>query len=434
MSRDLSAEIVRFAINTESDAIPGSAREVMKLSMLDWTAVTLAGQDEPVSKIVRDMVADEGTTGPCSVAGLEQRLAPRAAALANGTISHALDYDDTHFIHLGHPSVAVLPAALAIAQVQGSSASELIDAALIGVELSCRIGNWIGGAHYRKGFHITATAGAFGAAMAAARLMKLTEAQALTALSIAASRASGVRAQFGTMGKPFHAGMAAATGVEAALLAARGFVAADRGLDAPQGFGETHDVEGNAAAFDGMGNSYVFETVQHKFHACCHGLHAMLEAVGELKAEHGLDVKMVERVTITVQPRYLTVCNLPEPRTGLEAKFSYRLTAAMALAGHDTARLDSYNDALCADPELIKLRDRVEVTTEEDMIGTVARVSVRLADGREVTALHDLAHLPGLEVRRAKVRAKAASLLGDAIEGRTWSVVSAETDLPELRS
>ncbi len=432
MTRDISLEIARFAAGFEAGRLPQSARDVMKLSVLDWVAVTLAGIDEPVSAIVRAMVKEEGGNGQCSVAGLTQRLPPRSAALVNGTTSHALDYDDTHFIHLGHPSVAVVPAALALAEARGASAKEFLDAALIGVELACRIGDWIGGAHYRMGFHITATSGSFGAAMAAARIMKLSEAQTLVALSIAASRAAGVRAQFGTMGKPYHAGMAASSGVEAALLAEKGFVAADRALDSPQGFAETHEVEGRVAAFDDLGERFEFETVQHKFHACCHGLHATLEALVELKAAHQLVPEMIESVTITVQPRYLTVCNLPSPRTGLEAKFSYRQTTAMVLAGRDTARLDSYTDGVCFDPLLMALRDRVNVQIEEGMPGTVAKVEISLKDGRNLSARHDLARLPDLATRRAKVRAKAASLLGAEAENAAWSIISGETGLPAI--
>ncbi len=433
MTQDISKDIVKFAIETQAGDLPNSARDVMKLSLLDWVAVAIAGKDEPVSKIVRDMVAQDSKAGPSQVVGLEQSLTPRAAAMANGVTSHALDYDDTHFIYLGHPSAAVVPAALAIAEAQDASLSDLIDAALIGVELACRIGHWIGDGHYRKGFHITATAGCFGAAMAAARLMKLNETQTLNALSIAASRAAGIRAQFGTMGKPYHTGMAASSGVEAAILAEQGFIAADRGLDDPQGFAETHDAQQNNTAFEGLGQVFVFETVQHKLHACCHGLHATLEALNTLKTKHDLSVDQIEKIMITVQPRYMTVCNLPEPRTGLEAKFSYRLTSAMALLGHDTARLDSYTDALCQDATLIVLRDKVFVQAKEGMSGTIAEVSVTTKKEGEVSELYDLAELHDVALRRTKVLSKAASLISKERAEHIWSIISKENGLLSIQ-
>ena len=148
----LSAAIANFAVATEAAAIPASARHIMMLSLLDWAAVGRAGVNEPVAKIVREMVAEEGGAAQASVFGWAPKLPARAAALANGTISHALDYDDTHFLHVGHPSVAIVPAALAIAEKIGASGAAFLDAALIGVEASCRVGAWLGTRHYNVGF------------------------------------------------------------------------------------------------------------------------------------------------------------------------------------------------------------------------------------------------------------------------------------------
>ena len=221
-------------------AIPPSASAMARLSMFDWFAVALAGANEPVARIVRDLVADEGGKTTASVAGLGIKVPARAAALANGTISHALDYDDTHFAHVGHPSVAILPAALAVAEQVDAPAHRLLEALLIGAEASIRIGMVLGRPHYDRGFHQTATAGAFGATVAAARVLGLSREQTRQALSLVATRASGLKSQFGSMGKPFNAGLAASNGVEAAALAARGFVSCDDGVGGPQGFVDAH--------------------------------------------------------------------------------------------------------------------------------------------------------------------------------------------------
>jgi 2-methylcitrate dehydratase PrpD len=197
------------------ESIPASARAMARLSLYDWFAVTRAGANEPVAKIVRGLVADEGGTEAASVAGLDKMVPARAAALANGVASHALDYDDTHFAHVGHPSVAILPAALAVAEEIDAPASAALDALLIGAEASIRIGMVLGRRHYDRGFHQTATAGAFGATVAAARQMGLTRDETRNALSLVATRASGLKSQFGSMGKPFNAGVAASNGVEA---------------------------------------------------------------------------------------------------------------------------------------------------------------------------------------------------------------------------
>jgi 2-methylcitrate dehydratase PrpD len=222
-SPSLTEAIARFAVDTPGHALPESARHMARLSLLDWIAVAVAGSNEPVSKIVRQMALDEGGAPDASIVGENTRLPARAAAMVNGTASHALDYDDTNFVYIGHPSVAVIPAALAVAEKTGATDTAFIDAALIGMEVASRIGAWLGRSHYEAGFHQTATSGTFGAAMAVARILGLDQKRAQHALGLATTRASGLKSQFGTMGKPFHAGMAAANGVEVATLVPRLF-------------------------------------------------------------------------------------------------------------------------------------------------------------------------------------------------------------------
>jgi 2-methylcitrate dehydratase PrpD len=419
-SRPVTSRIGGLALMPARD-IPDSARDVMRLSLLDWAAVGIAGQDEPVARITRDMALADAGAAVATVIGSATRLPPRAAALVNGATSHALDYDDTHFAHIGHPSVAIVPAALALAEQTGATWPAFLDAALLGVETSIRIGAWLGRAHYQTGFHQTGTAGAFGSTAAACRLLGLDAERTSHALGLVSTRASGLKSQFGTMGKPFNAGIAASNGVEAALLAKGGFVSNPNGIDAAQGFGPTHAGEAIASALDGLGERFLFETVQHKFHACCHGTHAALEAILTLKAQGA--TANVARVTIVTHPRWLSVCNVEAPVTGLEAKFSYRLTAAMALLGHDTGALATFSDALCADPILCALRDRVSVVTDEAMPETASRVRLDYTDGTSQEGIHDLdAPLP-LSARRSKVRAKAKALLGDAQEEALWLAV-----------
>ncbi|MCC6006475.1 MAG: MmgE/PrpD family protein [Rhodobacteraceae bacterium] len=387
------------------------ARAILALSALDWAAVGIAGVPEPVATLLREMAAHEGGRPEASALGHEARLPARAAALVNGATSHALDYDDTHFAHIGHPSVVILPASLAAAEVAGAGMEAMQEAALIGAEVSIRVGLWLGRGHYETGFHQTATAGAFGAAAAAARLLGCGADGVAHALGLVSTRAAGLKSQFGTMGKPYNAGLAAAGGLEAALLARAGFVSAPAALDGPQGFGPTHAGAGDLSAFDGLGEEWLFPQVAHKFHACCHGLHAMLEALGTLAP--GTAPDQVEGVEVAVHPRWRDVCDIAQPRTGLEAKFSYRLTAAMALAGRETAALSTFSQAACTDPALMALAERVEVRGDASLPDTVARVRLRLRGGAAHEAAHDLAAPMPLEARAARVRRKAAALLGE---------------------
>lgn len=421
----ITAQLAGFVANTRAGDIPTAALSVLQLSMLDWIAVGLVGAREPVSVICRDMVVEEAGAEQAALFGSKVRVPARAAALSNGTTSHALDYDDTHFAHIGHPSVAVISAALAVAEREGASGTELQAAALIGCEVSVRVGVWLGRSHYQHGFHQTGTAGAFGAAAAAARLMKLDAAQTEDALGLVATRASGLKSQFGTMGKPFNAGIAAANGVEAATLVRAGFVPNPGGLELAQGFGPTHQGEANAAALDGLGREWLFEQVSHKFHACCHGLHATLEALATLPK---VDVNEVDAILIRTHPRWMSVCNQPSPKTGLEAKFSYRMVSAMALLGHSTAALESYDDALCADPQIIALRDRVEVEASENVAETASVVTLRLSGGGEKVASFDLNTPMPLEQRRARVLGKASALLSDERAEALWELVEGQAD------
>ncbi len=419
----ITAQLSEFAAEKTIESIPESALTMLRLSLLDWAAVAVAGRDEPVSNITRQMVLDEAGAPQASLIGHKARVPARAAALANGATSHALDYDDTHFAHIGHPSVAVIPAALAVAQARGADAAAFQAAALIGVEASIRVGVWLGRDHYQGGFHQTGTAGAFGAGLAAARLMGLDKAGCAMVLGLLATRASGLKSQFGTMGKPLNAGLAAANGVEAAGLVARGFVANPDALESPQGFGATHFGQSISHGLEGIGNEWLFESISHKFHACCHGLHAALEAGLTLAP---LQADMIERVNVATHPRWMTVCNQIAPMTGLEAKFSYGTVLAMQILGHDTATLDSYADAICADPAVQALRARVHVTAEADVAETATRLQVQLRDGTQRVAAYDLNALIPLAERQQKLQTKARSLLGAGRADALWSVIAGQ--------
>lgn len=404
-------------------------RTVVRLSMLDWMAVGCAGASESVSGIIRKLVLQEAGSPASHIFGSAIKVPTRAAALVNGTTSHALDYDDTHFAHIGHPSVAVFPAAVGIGELVGASRQDVQDAGLIGMELSIRVGLWLGRDHYQVGFHQTATAGAFGAAAAAGRLLGLDAAQMENALGLAATRAAGLKAQFGTMGKPYNAGQAAACGVEVAQLVAAGFESNPDALDGAFGFGETHHGAADVTALEGLGDIWHFENVSHKFHACCHGLHAALEALETLKPLSAADVAAIH---VTTHPRWLSVCNQPAPSTGLGAKFSYATVLPMSLLGYDTAKLESYSASICAEADVQALRNRVSVVGDETLTETEAVLVVPRVDGSEVTARVDLSSPMHLDARMKRVRTKAAALIGDAKADQLWNLLEGDGELTEL--
>ncbi|KEJ88407.1 MmgE/PrpD family protein [Sulfitobacter donghicola] len=412
----ITEQLIKFS----QAEVPEEAAAMMRLSLFDWAACGVAGANEAeFASFRRAQMVEEG---PAHIFGGDAAGAA-TAALVNGTLSHALDYDDTHFAHIGHPSVAVLPAVMALAETLDISLTEAIDAATIGVEASILTGVWLGRSHYQIGYHQTATAGAFGATLAAARVLGLDKHQLRHALGLCASMASGVKEQFGTMAKPLNAGLAARTGVEAALWAQAGMSAAHDGLAGPLGFGATH--HGEAAEVKLPRKEWQINTISHKFHACCHGLHAMLEALS------GLDVQtdQIAAIKVRTHPRWMSVCNIAEPKTGLEAKFSYRQTAAMALLGHATGAVDNFTDALAKNAEVKALREKIDVVEDDSLSETQAQVTLTLTSGGVRRLRHDLMAPISLEQRSEKLRSKVKALIGeDRTEGLWQAVIGSDLD------
>ena len=425
-TKSLSSSLVKFSVDYNPALTSNELSQSAKLSLFDWFVVSIAGQGEPVSQIVRGLIETEHGAKNCSVFGSKHRYPARASALANGTISHALDYDDTHFAYLGHPSVAVLPAVLAIGEKTKPTPEGFLNAVILGLETATRIGAWLGRDHHLAGYHSTATAGAFGATIAASKLLELDERTTSFAVGLVSSMASGVRAQFGTMAKPLHAGMAAANGVEAALLAQAGLVSNPDALEAEHGFADTHMVQNlnTNIALNHLGEYWMFEEVLHKYHACCHGLHAAIEALIKVREQNNLNAENIKNISIAVAPRYLKICNIMAPKTGLEAKFSFRLSAAMVLARRDTAVLSTFSDEACDNEELIALRDQVSVSPDPKLSETEAFVEIQTSDDKILNANFDINQPQPYKIKKEKLMHKASALLGENTACQIWDVIS----------
>lgn len=404
-----------------AERIGASARQMARFSLYDWLVCGRAGIGEPLAAKLRDFAASEGGEPVSSIFG-GQACPPRMAALVNGATSHALDFDDTHFGHIGHPSVAIYPAALAAGEMANATAAAVADAFLIGAEASIRIGMILGAVHYNRGFHQTATAGAFGATIAAGRLLGLSREELRAALSLCATRASGLKSQFGTMGKPYNAGIAASNGIECAGLAKLGFSSADDGIFGAQGFVPTHsDAIGDGKWRDSPSGIFLFEGIKYKLHACCHGTHAMIEAL--LALSQPVQPESIKSFHLLTNPRWLKVCDIKRPRTGLEVKFSYNWLAGMVLTGIGTADDRIYEDALATDPRLAAFAGKIVVTGDDALTDMQAKGWLERTDGTTVHFEHDLANrLPPERIERS-LRAKARGLV-DAEGERIWSAVA----------
>ena len=410
------------------DQIPTDVVAVAHQCILDWFGCALAGSREPLSQILREELA--GDTGACSLVGTNQRADPLKAALINGAAGHALDFDDSSAVMLGHPSAPVLPAVLAAAERDGRSGADALTAYIVGVEVQSRIGMAIGDEHYAKGWHTTSTVGVLGAAAAMGWLLGLDADEFGAAMGIAASSASGLKANFGTMTKPLHAGQAAERGLLAARLACRGYTAGRNAVDGSQGLVQA---AGNGrldmARIEEWGDGWATKQALFKHHAACHCTHAGIEATRSLLA-NGVNAGEVERITVTVNPSIMDMCGIPEPATGLEAKFSLRGTQALLLAGADTTAPSSFEDGPINRPDVRALMEKVAIETDDTLGDLATRVEV-LTPGGVHHAGGDVSRpATNIRVQGQQLRAKFDAL-ATPILGGTGATVLAErlTDL-----
>jgi 2-methylcitrate dehydratase PrpD len=394
----LTQGLARKSAALEYEDLPRDAHELARQCILDYFGVAIAGAGDELVRLLLDELTEAGGATQASVIGHQTRLPALSAALVNGAAGHALDYDDVNMAMPGHPSVAILPGLLALAELHHSSGREVITAFVAGYETACRIGAALQPGHYNLGFHSTGTVGAFGAAAACARLLGLDAEATAIALGIAGTQAAGLKSQFGTMCKPFHAGKAAQNGLLAARLAARGFSSRADIIECVQGFALTHgpDFSPEAALTTPEAGLHLFANL-FKYHAACYLTHAPIECARRLREQHRLTSEAVAGITLRLDASCERVCNIPAPVDGLQSKFSLRQTVAMALAGVDTASLDAYSAANARDAALIRLRELVEIDWQEGWPQTLAELEVALTDGRRLTARHD-AGIPAVDI------------------------------------
>src|SRR4051812_30563156 len=386
----LTRELAARASAVTHDALPEPVRAWARQCVLDYYGVALAGADDPLAKILLDELAEAGGAAQAGIIGHAARLPALSAALVNGAIGHALDYDDVNLAMPGHPSVAILPGLIALAEERRSSGREVIAAFVAGYEIACRIGMALRPGHYDRGFHATGTVGCFGAAAACAHLLGLDADQTAQALGIAGTQAAGLKSQFGTMCKPFHAGKAAQNGLLAARLAGRGFSSRPDLVECEQGFAPTHgpDFHPEAALAEPPNGFYILANL-FKYHAACYMTHGPIECGRQLRERQGVMPDDIAAITLSVHRGSARICNIAAPTDGLEAKFSLRQTVAMALSGVDTASLSAYSAATASDPALVALRQRVDFDFRDDCPEAAAELSVTLRDGRVLKASHD---------------------------------------------
>jgi 2-methylcitrate dehydratase PrpD len=387
--------------------VPPEALDRAKKAIVDTFAVMLAGAGSEVEAPLLRYLEQTGECGASPLLGSNRTASPEMAALLNGTFGHALDFDDVLSMMPAHPSAVILPALIADPRAGKLSGRALIEAYVIGVEVGGKIGQAITVGHYHRGFHGTGTLAIFAALGALAKQYRLDVATTRTAFGIAASMASGLQRNFGTMTKPLHTGWASRSALAAVHLACGGFTAAPDALEAPAGFFAAYGVEASRpeVAIDRLGNPWVIVDpgLALKCFPCCYAAHRGMDGVLHLRQRLGLNAENLERLECRMPPGGMQVLIYPRPTTGLEGKFSLQYAlAAGVLDGQYTVW--SFTDEAVNRPPIRALLTRICVGEDSRCAGNdplletrssgsrgFVEVDVVLADGRRDTVRVDQA-------------------------------------------
>lgn len=397
-----SARIAVFATEFSADRLTAHHLHQTARALIDTFAVAVAGRNEEAARIALDYVRERSASRMATAWGTDIKLPVEDAVLYNGIAGHVLDFDDVTSPLRGHPSIALLPPLVALAEVHGKSGKELAAAFVVGFEVICKLAKAMVPDHYAKGWHSTSSVGTLAATVACARLLGLDRDQIVNALGIALSQTAGSRANFGTMAKSFQAGNCGVSAVRAVRLAQRGFTGSPNAVDGAYGYMALYaNGEDLQAQLDTLGaapleiDSSGFEI---KKYPLCYATHRAIDGVLDLRNEHGLTLDQIERAEIVSNYRAMVPLIYPRPQTGLEGKFSMHYAVAAAL--HDGyVRLSSFEDAAVLRPQIQAFFPRVEAREEQGPASPRwTRIFLKTRDGRTmekmVTRLRGAADCP----------------------------------------
>lgn len=377
VTRTLARFVATHPSRGWSDAVDHEAHR----TFLNWVGCAVGASRHEAAQAALAAAAMLQPAPQASVLGRSERVDMASAALVNGISSHTFDFDDTHLKTIIHPAGPVASAVFALAETTGASGRQVIDALVLGIDVSCRLGNVMYPDHYDRGWHITGSTGTLGAAAGCARLLGLDEAKTAMALGIAASQPVGMREQFGTMTKPFHPGGAARAGLFSALLAKHGFTASPKAIEAPRGYVQVVSTKCDwNEATDELGKRFEISFNTYKPFACGIVIHPAIDACAQLRAR-GVRAADVERIELKVHSLVLELTGKKEPQDGLQGKFSvYHGCAAGLLFGR--AGETEYDDAIVRREDVTALRRKVVATVDDTIGEAAADVTAVMKDGR----------------------------------------------------
>lgn len=434
----VTEKLAQYVVDSSFKTFPQPVVHQAKRCFLDLIGVALGGANQPLSQILLQMVKDFDGKPQATIWGHGFKTNVMNAALVNGAMAHALDFDDTHTASLGHPSAPLIPAVLTVAEWKRLSGKDALEAFVLGFEVETRIGVGMGLKHYERGWHATSTFGRFGAAVAAGKLLGLNLEQMKHAIGLAGTQAAGVRLVFGTMTKPFHPGKCAFDGVLAAILAQRGFTCAPNIIEGRKGYFE---VLGDNSKLEPMvknlGKKYEVLNDTFKPYAACLLTHPTIDAVIELRNKYHLRPEDVAEINCEVARFCLDSAGQVEPPTGLAGKFSVYFCAAVALA-EGAAGEEMFTDQRVLDPQMVALRKKVKAKIVPEFKDTEARVTISTKEGKKYTAYvtipkGDPRNPPSDQELEDKFRSLAAFVLPKAKINRLIKTIWSLEELKDIR-
>lgn len=376
--------LARFVVTSKPDDVPATAVHEAKRSLLHWIGCSIGGSRHESVQCALEALDEFSGKREASILGRGERVDPMLAALVNGISADALGFTDTHLKTVIHPGGVIGPAILALAERQKTGGAEFLHAFVLGIEVACRIGLSVYPWHYARGWHITGTAGVFGAAAAAGRLLQLDEQRMVWALGIAATQAAGLREMFGSMCKSLHIGRAAQNGLFAALLANKNYTSSNVSIEAPRGFahvlGEKPDL---AAITANLGQTFEVAQNTYKPFPCGVVVHPIVDGCITLAAAHNIVAGNIARVVLRVNPLVLELTGRKTPVTTAEAKLSVYHSAAAAIVAHRITERE-YEEDVIADPDVLSLRTRIDAIADAGIREDEADIVVELQDGRSL--------------------------------------------------